>query len=55
MKNAPLVQGGILYIAFFMSIANLVVDIIYAFVDPRIRSQYVTVKQRKKRGDKDEK
>lgn len=40
LKNAPLVQGGILFIAFFMSFINLLVDIIYALVDPRIRSQY---------------
>ncbi len=39
-KNAPLVQGGILFIAFIMSFINLLVDIIYAYVDPRIRSQY---------------
>lgn len=40
-KNAPLVQGGILFIAFVMSFINLFVDIVYAYVDPRIRSQYV--------------
>lgn len=40
LKDAPLVQGGILYIAFFMTFINLFVDIIYAFIDPRIRSQY---------------
>ena len=39
-KNAPLVQGGILFIAFVMSFINLFVDICYAYVDPRIRSQY---------------
>lgn len=49
MKNAPLVQGGILYIAFFMSIANLLVDIIYAYVDPRIRSKYVSSKKKQKK------
>lgn len=41
VKNAPLVQGGILFIAFAMSIINLVTDVLYAYVDPRIRSQYM--------------
>ncbi len=46
-KNAPLVQGGILFIACAMSFINLFVDIVYAFVDPRIRSQYERVKSTK--------
>ena len=41
-KIAPLVQGGILFIAFVMSFINLLVDICYAYVDPRIRSQYTS-------------
>lgn len=41
VKNAPLVQGGILFIAMVMALVNLTVDVLYAFVDPRIRSQYV--------------
>ena len=46
VKNAPLVQGGILFIAFAMSMINLATDVLYAYVDPRIRSQYV--RRRKK-------
>ena len=41
VKNAPLVQGGIMLIALAMSIVNLIVDVLYAYVDPRIRSQYL--------------
>ncbi|MBE6013734.1 MAG: ABC transporter permease [Lachnospiraceae bacterium] len=44
VKNAPLVQGGILFIALVMALCNLVVDVLYASVDPRIRSQYVRPK-----------
>lgn len=40
VKNYPMVQGGVLFIALAFSIVNLMVDILYAFVDPRIRSQY---------------
>ena len=44
VKNAPLVQGGILFIAVIMAFVNLLVDVLYAYVDPRIRSQYVKPK-----------
>ena len=47
IKNTP-VQGGILFIAFAMSIINLITDVLYAYVDPRIRSQYVRRKAPKK-------
>lgn len=45
VKNAPLVQGGVLFVAIVMSFINLLTDIIYAYVDPRIRSQYVGTKK----------
>lgn len=39
-KDYPIVQGGVLFIAVTFSMVNLIVDILYAFLDPRIRSQY---------------
>lgn len=39
-RDAMMVQGGVLFIAFLFTIVNLVVDILYAYIDPRIRSQY---------------
>lgn len=39
-RNFPVVQGGVLFIALTFSIVNLMVDILYAFLDPRIKSQY---------------
>lgn len=47
VKNYPLVQGGILFMAFAVCIINLLVDIIYAYVDPRIRSQYTGARKRR--------
>ena len=47
VKNAPLVQGGILFIAVVMAFCNLIIDVLYAYVDPRIRSQYVKAKPKK--------
>ncbi len=40
MRDFPVVQGGVLFIAITFSIVNLCVDLLYAYVDPRIKSQY---------------
>lgn len=40
MRDFPVVQGGVLIIAIAFSVVNLLVDLLYAFVDPRIKSQY---------------
>ena len=39
IQNAdlPVIQGTVLLGAFFIVLANLVVDILYAFLDPRVR------------------
>ena len=52
-KNTPLVQGGVLFIAVVMCFVNLIVDILYAFVDPKIRSQYMAPRRTAYKG-KDE-
>lgn len=39
-SDTPLVMGGVILLAASFSIVNLLVDIIYAFVDPRIKAQY---------------
>ena len=39
-KNAPVVMGCILLMAFLTCIINLLVDISYAAVDPRIKSEF---------------
>lgn len=39
-RDAMVVQGGVLFIAFIFTLVNLSVDILYAYIDPRIRSQY---------------
>lgn len=36
----PVVQGGVLFFAFCLSLVNLGVDLIYALLDPRIKAQY---------------
>ena len=39
-KDIPLVLGSVIFLAVMFTVVNLGVDIIYAFVDPRIKSQY---------------
>lgn len=47
LKNFPMVQGGVLFIAFVMSLVNLIVDVLYSFADPRIRSMYTRPRTKK--------
>jgi peptide/nickel transport system permease protein len=35
--DLPIIQGTVLFGAFFIVMANLIVDIIYGFLDPRVR------------------
>lgn len=37
MRDLPMLQGTVLYVAVIFVISNLVVDISYAWIDPRIR------------------
>jgi peptide/nickel transport system permease protein len=36
-RDYPLIQGGLLFVATMLLLLNLVVDLIYAWLDPRIR------------------
>lgn len=42
VPDIPAVLGGVIYIAVIVSLVNLVVDLLYAIIDPRIRT---TLKQ----------
>lgn len=46
-KDIPIVLGCVIFMAVTFSVVNLLVDIIYAFVDPRIKSQFQKVQMRK--------
>lgn len=39
-NNYPAVQGGVLYMSVVFSLVNLFVDLVYAFVDPRIKAMF---------------
>jgi peptide/nickel transport system permease protein len=36
-SDLPMIQGTVLMGAFFIIFANLIVDVLYAFLDPRVR------------------
>ncbi|MBR0034610.1 MAG: ABC transporter permease, partial [Synergistaceae bacterium] len=38
-RDYPMVQGGVLFIAITFSIVNLLVDLLYAYIDPRIKAE----------------
>ena len=39
-KDYPAVMGTILFLAAILCVINLIVDLTYAYIDPRIKSQY---------------
>lgn len=47
-RDYPIVQGGTIFLAIVFSIMMLLVDLLYAAVDPRIKAQYASGKKGKK-------
>lgn len=39
-RDTPLILGTITMITLFISVVNLVIDVVYAYADPRIKGQY---------------
>ncbi|KUO75753.1 MAG: peptide ABC transporter permease [Clostridia bacterium BRH_c25] len=46
-KDTPMVVAAVLFAAIIASIINLIVDIFYTYIDPRLKSQYTTIKAKK--------
>ena len=46
-RDTPVVMGCVLFMAILFSFVNLGVDILYSYIDPRIKSQYQKLKKRK--------
>lgn len=49
-RDYPVVRSCVLMLAIFSSVVMLIVDLIYAQVDPRIKAQYVRLGKAKKKG-----
>ena len=39
-RDYPAIRGSVLFFAAFTALVMLLVDLVYSFVDPRIKSQY---------------
>ena len=46
-RDYPIVMGGVLVLGLIFSLIMLLVDIVYAYVDPRIKAQYESKRRRK--------
>ena len=46
-KDTPMVIAAVLFAAIIASVINLIVDIVYAYIDPRLKSKYVTGKAKR--------
>lgn len=47
-RDYPAIQGSIVFTSFMFGFVMLFVDILYSVIDPRIKSQYIGKKKRKK-------
>jgi peptide/nickel transport system permease protein len=50
-RDYPVIQGSVLIMSTILALVLLIVDVIFAIVDPRIRSQY---SGRRKKPEKEE-
>lgn len=53
-RNYPSVLGGVFILAFLFSVINLVVDLAYAVVDPRLKTSIITDTMKKRKRIKGE-
>lgn len=36
-RDYPAIQGTVIFIAIFISVINLIIDVLYTVIDPRVR------------------
>lgn len=48
-RNYPAVQGGVVFLSIIFSFVNLFVDILYTFIDPQLRTTFLSSKRKKQR------
>ena len=48
-KNYPVINGVVLFLSVSISLMNLLVDLVYGFVDPRIMAQYSAGRKKKQK------
>ena len=50
-RDYPVIQGSVLFISTLFALVLLIVDIVFAIIDPRIRSQYIVKKKKAVSGE----
>ena len=50
-QDYPVIQGCVLILSFVVCVLNLIVDILYGFIDPRIMAQYTSGKRKRKKSE----
>jgi peptide/nickel transport system permease protein len=40
-KDTPIVMASVLFVALLAGITNLLVDVLYVYIDPRLKSQFI--------------
>ncbi len=53
-RDFPMIQGTVLVLSTFVCVINLLVDVAYAYADPRIKAQYEGQNKRRARKEKKE-
>lgn len=43
-KDIPVVMGSVIFVAFVAGVVNLIVDILYTYIDPRVKSTFARKK-----------
>lgn len=45
--DAPMVMGEVMFLAFLAGMTNLVIDVVYVYIDPRLKSLYVKIRKKR--------
>jgi peptide/nickel transport system permease protein len=53
-RDYPIICGCVLIISLCVCVMNLVVDLVYAFIDPRIKAQYSKGKKKHRKSEKEQ-
>ncbi len=53
-RDYPIVRGAVMLLALSFSLVNLAVDMLYAYIDPRIKAQYQGASRKKQKTEAEE-
>ena len=47
--DTPMVMGEVMFLAFLAGMTNLVIDVVYVYIDPRLKSLYVRIRKKREK------